>query len=427
MFHSRWFSRAAIAATCIAGSSTQLSAVDAGPLTIHGAVSATAAISDRYNFLGETEGSPSVNVLEATLNGSHRFANGLTAAAQLYAYEVDNYSDLSLDFASLGYAFNEQVGVRAGRVKSAYGLYGEVQDLDMVRPFAFLPLRFYEKTLRPLTAAFDGVSLYGTFSLGAAGSLDYQIGYGLLPPVAADSPYVRNSLEGSLNRADDFDGDDLTGLWVFWNLPVDGFRVGFTRNEIYDFSLQGQMKSAADAAEARGDARLAPLAFQAGMWDLLIAGQPAQIRGDYRREVFSVEYTRGDWQFAAEYQLLTLDSVAEYPAPLGVQHSHTRGDAFYGMATWQATKRWQFGAYYSEAYDDRSDRRGRKLVAVPNHTAWLKDTAVAASYSATDWWLIKAEIHLLNGTSGVTAYNNDPVTTWKPDWTYFVLKSTISF
>lgn len=427
MSHSSWISRAAVAASCVLGSSSQLSAVEAGPIAIHGAVSVTAAVSDRYNYLGDTKDSPSLNEVEVTLNGSHRFSNGLSAAAQLYAYEIDNYSDLTLDFASLSYAFNERIGVRAGRVKWAAGLYGEVQDLDMVRPFAFLPLKFYEKTLRPLTAAFDGVSLYGTISLGAAGSLDYQAGYGYLPPVDPASPYVRNSMEGSLNVADDFDGEDLSGVWIFWNLPIDGLRAGYTRNETYNFSLKGTMKTAAEASTARADARLAPLAFPSGVWDAMVAGKPAELSGDQLREIFSLEYTRGDWQFAAEYQLLTADTAIKYPAPLGTRVSRSHGEAWYGMATWQATDRWQFGAYYSEAYNNRDDRHGRKLVAVPGHTTWLKDAAFAASFSATDWWLIKAEVHLLDGTSGVTAYNNDDAATWKSDWTYLVLKSTISF
>ena len=91
---------------CLSSLAGPLFAVDAGPVAIHGSISATAAVSDRYNYLGDTKDSPSINSIEAVINGSHRFENGLAASAQLYAYEVDNYSDVSLDFATLDYAFN---------------------------------------------------------------------------------------------------------------------------------------------------------------------------------------------------------------------------------------------------------------------------------------------------------------------------------
>lgn len=409
------------------GCASLLPAADLGSIAIHGAVSATAAVSERYNYLGETKGSPALNVVEAIINGSHRFDGGLAASAQLYAYEVDNYSDLALDFAALSYSFGPSLGLRAGRIKRPAGLYGEVQDIDFVRPFAFLPLDFYQKTLRPITASYDGAALFGTLPLGAAGSLDYQAGYGYLPRIASETAYLRNASQNTPNHVDRFDGDTVSSIWVAWNLPLDGLRGVYSRNDSRNFTLSGEMKTAAQLALAPGSARLIPLAFPAGAWDFMVAGQPAAINGHSLRETFSVEYVRGDWEWAVEYQLTTNDVTMQFPAPLGANRSQTRQESYYAMASWQAGSRWQLGAYYGEAYNDRNDRRGRQVVVAPSHTAWLKDGCVAASYSATDWWLVKAEVHVLNGTLGVPSYNNRDVTTWKPDWTYFVLKNTISF
>lgn len=97
--------------------------IDWQGLDIHGAVSATASYSDTYNYFGDTAEELDVNLLEATLNATYVFTNGIRAAAQGYAYQQGDYSQITLDFATLDYQFSEYLGVRLGRNKQPFGLY----------------------------------------------------------------------------------------------------------------------------------------------------------------------------------------------------------------------------------------------------------------------------------------------------------------
>lgn len=401
-------------------------AFETGALPVHGSVSVTGAYSDKYNLLGDTDGRADLAVTELTLNGSHAFRSGLRASAQLYAYEIAGYNDLALDFATLDYRFNPLIGMRAGRYKHAFGLYGDAQDVDMVRPFAFLPLDFYDKTLRPINAALDGVEVYGNLPLGGAGSIDYRLDAGWAPPLSMAGPFFQDLSSTSPIRYTASDRVENYTVWAFWNTPVEGLRVGATVVRLPGFTFSGQMHTASSLAQAANDSRLLPGMFPAGMWDLAVAGRPAGLSLDLTMSYFSAEYTRGDWVFAAEASRTDVEQTITMPV-LGTSTSGSGSESYYAMATWQTTGRLQLGSYYGLAYANKDDRRGRKLVAVPGHTAWQKDFALAASYQLASWWLVKAEVHQLNGTKSVPGHLNGDAARWKANWNYLVLKTTVSF
>lgn len=426
MSHSSWISRATVAATCVLGTSSQLSAVEAGPIAIHGAVSATAAYSDKYDFYGSTGESIDINNLELTLNGAHQFANGVRLSAQLYAYELGDSSALTLDFASLDYAFNEKIGVRVGRNKQPNGLYGDSQDLDFVRPFVFLPLGIYGKDQRALTAAFDGATLYGTLDFAAAGSVDYQLTAGWTTSVSENDPFISSMEEGSPSSTTSMNNGESSTAWLAWSTPVDGLRLGGSASLVRSLKMEGVMRTAAELATVPSDLRAFPSAFPPGMWDMAVAGQPTTIDMDMLRSFFFAEYTRGDWQFIAEYTQMQMEMTSVMPL-FGASTMKMRSDGYYGMVTWQATPRVQLGAYYAENFANKYDREGRMNVIAPDHRAWTKDLAVSASFAATDWLQLKAEVHTINGTQLLAGRGNPDVTTWERDWMYFAVKSTISF
>jgi hypothetical protein len=412
---------------CAAFCALPLRAVDVGTLSVHGSVSTTAAYSDRYSYLGDTKGNVDVVSTEIILNGSHRFDNGLRAAVQLYAYQLGGYNDLAIDFASLDYSFSEQIGVRIGRNKHAFGLSGDAQDVDVLHPFAFLPLDFYDKRLRPMNAAIDGLSVYGQLPLGSAGSIEYQLDGGWIPAFDLQAPFFQGSGGSSPFLYNSSQKNmPIYNAWAFWNTPVEGLRLGGTYLYIPEIGLAGTMKTSAMLSGVASDARLLPAMLPRGLWDAMIAGKPGGVDVELTGTYLSAEYTRGNWQFASEAQFQTVEATATMPL-LGTRTTETSSASYYAMATWQAAPKWQFGTYYGLAYADTDDRHGRKKVAVPNHTAWLKDLAFAASHNLTDWWLVKAEAHLLNGTKGVVGANNIDAARWKADWTYFVLKTTVSF
>ncbi len=345
-------------------------AAEMGTVAIHGSVSTTAAYSPEYNYLGDTKDSVDLNQTEITVNGTHRFENGLKVAAQLYAYDFSGYEDLTVDFANADYSFRREAGVRVGRNKLSIGFYNEVQDLDQIRIFASLPLNFYQRSSRSFGANFDGASFYGNVGVGN-GSVDYQVYYGDMQPIDPDAPFMKGL------GASKLDINTTYGAALAWNNIIDGLRVGVTYFKLPEIDLNSG---------------------------------PAISTIDYQTQVASVEYTRDRWIFAAEYKHIETDSqVQNFPLP----PSHGEEDHSYVQVTYQATDTFGIGAYY--AYSDYSTKGADK------------DTALAASYALQSWWLVKAEVHFMDGIGNLGHSGDSNPGATDETWTYFVLKTGISF
>lgn len=358
-----------IAGLCLSAS---LHAVDMGGVAIHGSLSTTASYSPDYNYIGDTKDSLDLNQNELIVNGTKRFDNGIKIAAQLYAYELAGYEDMTIDFANLDYSFRQEIGVRVGRNKMPLGFYNEAQDLDQVRVFASLPLNFYGRAARAIGSAYDGASFYGNIPASKAGSLDYQLFAGTMGQLDEELPLMKG-----IAGATKLDLNTVYGASLVWNTPVDGLRVGYT------YQALPQM-------------------------DLNVG--PAITEIDYKAQVVSVEYTRGKWTAAAEYKLTTSTSeVTNFPVPPSTSHENHS----YVQLAYQATDKLGLGVYY--AYSDFET------------TGVDKDTAFAAAYAIKPWWTVKAEVHLMDGINNLdNAGDANPGAT-DDTWTYFVFKSTLSF
>jgi hypothetical protein len=250
------------------------------------------------------------------------------------------------------------------------GFYNEVQDLDQVRTFASLPLNFYPRSLRAINAYYDGVTLYGNLSTAGAGSFDYQVYAGFGQEVDEDMPFMRGLGAVGLKA------DTVGGLALTWNTPVDGLRVGYSFQMLPDLAI-----------------------------DL---GFP-KTEVDYRAHVLSAEYTRGKWVFTSEYKHLTAESeVTNLPVPKTKQDE----DQIYGQVTYQLNDKLGLGAYYAHSnYDTGTDH----------------DTAFVAAYAIQPWWLVKAEVHFLDGINNLDDAGDLNPGANDDTWTYFVLKTTVSF
>lgn len=346
-------------------------AAEMGGIAIHGSLSTTASYSPEYNYLGDTKDSLDLNQVELILNGTKRFDNGIKLAAQIYAYELAGYEDLTVDFANLDYSFRQEVGVRIGRNKLPSGLYNEVQDLDQVRIFASLPLNFYPRAARAFGASYDGAAIYGNIPAGKAGSFDYQAYAGVMQPLDEDMPFMKGL--GSTN----LEINGVYGAALVWNTAVDGLRAGYT------FQGAPEIDSGSGFAAAVVD---------------------------YSAQIASIEYTRGKWTATAEYKYAVSDaSVTFFPAFSSTSHE----DHAYAQLTYQATDKLGLGVYY--AYSDYET------------SGVDKDIAFAASYAVQPWWVVKAEVHAMDGINNLgNAGDSNPGAT-DETWTYFVLKSTLSF
>lgn len=402
----------------------------ATPLAFHGAISATAATSDEYNYLGDTRDSLDLNVLELTLNTAYRFPNGLRAMAQVYAYQLEGYNDIMIDFANLDWQQNERFGVRLGYIKLPSGFYNEVQDVDSIRPMAFLPMVSYPKAFRPITNNFLGLSFYGTLDASKAGSFDYTVYGGTKDNVNGNPPMFRNQASSSFMRFDHMAFNGVWGASLIWNTPIEGLRAVASYNYYDDIKVKGSMLTAAELSMYPNDYRMLPTAMGFTTWDRVMAGKLSRYAINYAGYRFGLEYTWKNLTFATEYTGINRNFDVITPLTGNtVTHSGDRADSYYGMINWQAMPKLGFGLYYGEAYPDRKDRNGNKNKYIPRYAAYTKDLGIGVCYSFTDWFQIKAENHFMEGVSEIHnmgGINGNP-SNWDKSWNYFVLKSTLSF
>jgi predicted porin len=419
----------ALTLAVVASTSTAL-AIDAGGIAIHGSVSLTGAYSDKYNYYGDTAENFDLNVKELTLNGTYRFENGLRAAAQVYAYDLAGYSDLTLDFATLDYSFNEYAGIRAGRNKLPQGLYGEVQDLDQIRTFASLPLNFYPRGLRSLSAGYNGAALYGTIPLAHAGSLEYQAVFGWMENVDGEAPYARGV--NDFTRTEAVDVDQVYGGNLTWNTPVEGLKFAFTYTRMPEIRLYARVQTRAALAEIGSAfspiADMIDMGYGAGTWDHsgLFAGSSSVTDADAEVNVFSAEYTHDKWVLSGEFKRMDSEATATLLAapPFGVanQKITSSEEHAYVQATYQATDKLGLGIYYAQSdFDPKDgDARDDKFTSVD-------DLALGASYALTGNWLIKVEGHALDGLGRLNLAGDTNLGATDARWNYFVVKTTFSF
>jgi len=404
---------------------SQVSAFDLDGVAIHGSISGTAAYSDRYNYYGETDGKFDIIQKEITLNGGYRFENGLRIGAQAYAFDLDGYSKLTLDFANLDYSFNQAIGLRVGRNKLPYGLYSEVQDLDQVRIFASLPLPFYPRGLRSLRALYDGGDLYGNIAMGKGGSLDYQLYGGTMPKMDGSEPFIKGL--ANLSTVDGITPGKTYGGSLVWNTPVDGLKLGYTYQKQPKLKMMGTLATHA-VLVPRGYAGVAEMidaGYGKGTWDNsgLFAGTHSMLELDVVQSAFSAEYTRGDWIATIEYGPTVTKGINTIAA-LGLNRVpfSSYDNRYYAQVAWQVNKRFGAGVYY--AFDD-SDPKDEN--PAPKKFTTLQDIAVGASFALKPWWLLKAEVHVLDGLGGLGVAGDLNPGAINPKWNYLVLKSTISF
>lgn len=420
-----------LAPTLLALSALSLGALPqataASPLAFHGSISATAATSDKYNYLGDTKNSLDLNVVEVTVNSSYRFKNGLRAMAQVYAYELENYDAIMVDFANLDWQHDESFGVRLGYVKLPSGFYNEVLDVDSIRPFAFLPTVTYQKAYRPIANNFLGVCFYGNVPAGKAGTFEYQAFAGTKDKIKGDTPFSRILSSGNFLTYDRVEFEWVYGASVIWNTPLEGLRAVASASFLPGISIEGQVRNSGDLSFQPSTFAYLPTELGVSFWNAYIAGSPGSLQVDYNQYRVGLEYTWKDLVFATEYT--RIDTQIDLASMVATAHSSGSSDNFYGMVTWQAIKQVGLGLYYGESYEDRHDRHPTSTPFAPGHVGYTKDLALALSYSPADWCIFKIENHFYNGTSQVhnrAGWNGLPGS-WPASWNYFVLKTTISF
>ncbi len=347
------------------------------PIQIHGSFSQGFLYTGHDNWLEfDTEGgSLELNdmVLNARVDLSDSWSFGLQILSRDFGETGNN--KLELDWAYFDYNFRDWLGVRLGRVKIPFGLYAELWDLDIARNTVFLPA-IYPVNFRDVFTHIDGINTYGTIGLGKLGSLNYSLAFGDLD-LDKDSA-VRFLVEGSgaMRAPNNWGIDYMAAGKLEWLPPVEGLRLA---------ASYWHMESA-----------------QSNI-NLLVNPAAPWMKMTYRFDqvvgwIFSAEYTRGNWVLAAEFA--RYDLITSIPEMLNI-----RGHAPDGRWYVQADYRWNdwlattlgVGSNYSD-WTNRFHPNDRTTV---RHDAY-----VATRFDITDYWMVKAEVHYLDGQSGLSLRHN---------------------
>lgn len=338
---------------------------------------------------------------EYALNAS--WAKGqFRLGAQAFGQKLGDYGndDIVLDWATVDWQPAQWVGFRAGRVKTPRGLHNEALDVDSVRPFVLLPQSVYDARLRDFNASFDGGMVFGNVSLRSLGSIDYKIFYGDVP-MKVDSganDYFNNDAPFP-NVA--IGMDSAMGGSAFWNTPVSGLRVGYSYSVFENFGADRDV----------GFAGMSIVMFRK--------------TDEYIRHLGSVEYSSGDWTFAAEggketalYQI----GVTGSPSINAIDNELLYG---YVSASRRLGDKWEAGAYYSYSREEQvAVGFVFDLPALVQH-----DYTASIRYAFNDRWIVKAEVHYIDGAGKIftTPAKPVPVNSRDTSWMLFAFKTTYSF
>ena len=391
-------------------------------VAMHGFLSQGYLKSTGNNYLGSTKPG-SWEYSEAAINFSTTVTDDLTMGLQFFTRELGNLGNfqMEIDWAFGDYAYEDWLGFRVGRIKMPYGLYGEIQDFDIVRATVLLPQSVYYLALRDLLVSFNGTAIYGTFDLPNLGNFDYQLfGGAATVPNAAESSvayYFNNEAYDPESGLQSFKITDIKNKYLFggslkWDTLLDGLVLNgtFTRYQ------------------AKATATLSPTLTRT----LDALGQRPEGWSDHLKItmhditfwVASAQYTSDNLTLTAEYaQYYGLFEMSAAPV---IPHTTLDQERWYTQVEYRFSDLVQVAAYYSYLYD-ANDAQKAAAGLIPDHGSYMKDKAIALRFDITDSWLFKLEAHHFDGTAQVYALENKKHPQLKRFWTLLAAKTTVTF
>lgn len=336
---------------------------------------------------------------EMAVNVSTTFGSHLRVGAQGFAQTLGNYGEdrVMLDWAVADYNFRQEFGVRAGRIKYPKGLYGEALDLDVVRPFIFLPLSLYNPVLRDFSSSFDGAMVYGSINAGRGGSLDYKVFTG---DIRMDT---RQGVADFFNTTNLYKNgvtalglDHLVGASADWTTPVEGLKVHLSYSALKNVT---------------GSGLFAPVPF------------PLPVNVKVERMGYAtlgLEYAHHDWTLAGEFQRQGGHSVVAAP-PVMVNRGDYGSDNWYVSAARRFGGRFEAGAYYSVS------RNRFAAAGTPRQDRESRDTVLSLRCDLNEHVTVKIEGHYVDGRYNVFNTVRTPNPVIGDHTSFFAAKTTLSF
>jgi hypothetical protein len=377
------------------------------PLDFHGFVSQGFLYSGNYNYLADDTKNGSFQFTEFGLNVSMNPFPRTRIAVQGFDFDVGNVGQYHpfLDYALLEYTVNDEVGLRAGRIRRPGGIYNDIQDIDLARTFVLLPQGMYDARWRDWSANLDGGELFGSIPLGKVGSLAYAAFAGMvnMPDNGGVARYVLNSWDAGVAGADfgSIDSTPIFGGQLWYNPPIDGLRFGAAFSYADNFSYTIGIPYSHLGIPAPGTT-------------------PFHAFGGVPIQQYSAEYLWKNWTFQAEFY--TYNANGDYQArdfPVsGKTYDHP--ETWYVAASYRFNKYLEAGAYYTQFHQLAPQ-------AIPAQSR-QNDAALSLRVDLKSWWTVKVEGHVITGTALLRDNANNPPASQNNDpWFMLAIKTTVSF
>jgi hypothetical protein len=380
-------------------------AIEVADIDIHGFISQGYMQTDNNNYLAGNTEKGSFEFNEFGINFGKELTEKLRLGLQLFARDLGDIGngEVTLDWAYGDYRWKDWLGFRAGKIKLPYGFYNETRDIDALRTNILLPQSVYNDLQRDTLVAIQGAGIYGEIPVGVFGDLSYQLQIGTFD-VDSDSGIakVTEALGRGVFEVEKFNIDTAYDGSLQWSTPLDGLRVG------------GSYLTLSLDSDIRTNYPFGPLPAGSS----LVADF-----NDITNYVASAEYTWNDLVLAAEYTRQELTFGIDNVLP----EDTTKSEGYYLSASYRFTDWLQVGTYYSVYYANIEDKDGDTLEAqgLPDHGAWQKDWALTTRFDLNEYWTIKLEGHMLDGTAQVVSIDNPKGT--DEDWFMYAAKITFSF
>jgi len=331
------------------------------PVDFHGFIQQGFAYSDANNYMTMKTSKGSAAFTDGALNAGVSITDKFRVGAQGYVRNIGELGNgqIQLDWAYGDYKFKDWFGVRAGKVKTALGLYNDTQDMEFLHTWAILPQSLYPLDLRASTIAHTGGDVYGEVALRKYGSLSYTGYFGRRSDDTRGG--YRYGTQDSGSPINKFTGNML-GTDVRWNTKVEGLIVG------YSFMKQNNMVHG--TLDAYG-------------------GLPYTVESDpLHVNAFYTDYTRGKLRLSAEFRrTYSNQQVIALGAP---STTNASDKGWFGSAAYRVSDRLELGTYHSQYRVDVPN----SVVDGADH---IFDQAITARVDLTKSWNVKAEGHFMDG------------------------------
>ncbi|MCP4119733.1 MAG: hypothetical protein GY737_30890 [Desulfobacteraceae bacterium] len=378
-----------IIATMFLCFATTAAAFDMESVQIHGFLSQGYLKSDTNDALfADTSSNGTFEFNEFGLNVVSQVNDDLRVGMQLLSRDMGEIgnNEVEIDWAYGDYNYRNWLGLRAGKMKTPYGLYNQSRDIDAARTCILLPSSIYSEGFRESLSTTIGVGIYGELPY----DVSYQAVYGTTQLKKDQGIAKRLSSLIGVSEFNDSSVDWAYGGDLKWSAPIDGLTLG-TSTLGYKATFSGDTPITFD------------LDFEATSY------------------IGSMEYVYGDLTLASEYQIFKVDFSVD-----AINISKKQDfEGYYFLASYRINDWFEVGSYYNVLYSNKDDRDGDRYKAKgePAAKAWTKDLALTTRFDINDNMVLKLEGHLMDGLYGVEYDKADP----DDDWYLLAAKVTYSF